>query len=244
MQIEHRKLASSHLNNEIPFNVYGHWGFPVLMLAPCNANEFVFEEEGMIDSVEHLLNDGLMKIFTFPSLDSESLKSKVYSNNVKIHNYSLYLRFIKEEVIPMLQRECNVHRIGICGIGIGAFHATNITFKNPDFIRFLISISGTFDLKSQFKSDLSISLEEFNPVTYLQHHDSWIYNHLEMVFSTSDWDICRRDNKEFSELLHSKGIKHWLDEVKGVPRGWNLWNQVFPMYIHNLISLTTEPKVS
>lgn len=242
MQIEHRKLASSYLNKDIPYNVYGHWGFPVIMLPPCNANEFIFEEEGMIDSVEHLLNDGLMKIITLPSLDAESLKSKEYSSNIKIHNYALYLQMIKEEVLPLLQKECNVHRIGICGVGIGAFNATNITFKNPDYIRFLISLSGTFDLKSQFKSDINISLDDFNPVTYLQHQDAWIYNHLEMIFSTSDWDICRKDNIEFSTLLNQKGIGHCLDEVKNVPRSWNLWNQVFPNYIHNLISLTAEAK--
>jgi len=39
-------------------------------------------------------------------------------------------------------------------------------------------------------------------------------NHMDIILGTGEWDNTRHESYRLSEILNSKGIKHWLDDGK------------------------------
>ncbi len=231
MQKNEVSFYSHVLGRNLQVKVYGHWGFPVLLFPTSMGNINQLEYQGFIDSVSDKISHGLTKLFVVESIDFDSFYSDHLSSKIKISNYQLYTKFLKEELIPMIQRESNVHRIGIGGCSFGGYHAANFAFKYPDLIQFLISLSGTFSIKNFLHGYYDENVYFNSPFDYLPDAESWTFNHLKIALGTSDWDICRQDNLALSRLLGQKQIDHWYDEKKWITHDWPLWKMQFPEYL-------------
>ncbi len=232
MQENYIQYYSHILGRNIELVIHGHWGYPILMFPTSMGNVWQNKDFGLLDTIANRIENGEVKIYNVASIDHESLYAKNLSPAVKIYNYNLYVRFLHEELVPYIQRECNVERIGIGGCSFGGFHAANYAFKHPDKVNFLICMSAAYSIKS-FMSGYYDDHVYFNsPVDYLPNAESWKYNHLKIVLGTSDWDICRNDNIEMSRLLGEKQIDHWYDEKKWASHDWPLWKMMFPEYLN------------
>lgn len=219
------------MGRSIDLLVTGHWGYPILMFPTSMGNAFQNRDSGLLEAIRPWIDGGRVKTYNIDSIDFQSFYAKDLSPAQKIHNYNLYSRFLIEELVPQIQKESNVHRIGTAGCSFGAYHAANFAFRNPGVTDFLIAMSGAFDIKSFMKGYYDDNVYFNNPVDYLVNAESWKYNHLRIVLGTSDWDICREDNIRMSRLLGEKQINHWYDEKKWAPHDWPLWNNMFPEYL-------------
>ena len=77
-----------------------------------------------------------------------------------------------------------------------------------------------------------INLAYFNsPEEFMSNEESWKFNHMHIVLSTSDQDVCLGKNLNMSKILNQKGINHWYDEKKWISHDWPLWRMVFPEFI-------------
>ncbi|MFT7249410.1 MAG: esterase/lipase superfamily enzyme [Arcticibacterium sp.] len=130
-----------------------------------------------------------------------------------------------------MQKESNGHRIDIGGCSFGAYHATNFAFKHPDIVDSLFSMSGSFNIKSFLDGYYDDDVYFNNPIDFMQNADSWVFNHMNIVLGTSDWDICRESNIHLSQILGDKQINHWYDEKKWVSHDWPLWKAMLPEYV-------------
>jgi len=61
--------------------------------------------------------------------------------------------------------------------------------------------------------------------------DLWKYNHMSIIIGTGEWDVTRHESYRLSEVLNSKGIKHWLDDGKWRGHDWNYWQDMLPYYL-------------
>lgn len=234
MHENHIKFYSHILGKDIDVLISGHWGYPILMFPTSMGSYMQNKDFGLNDTVAHLVNTGKVKLYNVGSIDFQSFYAKDLSPAIKIYNYNLYTRFIKEEFVPYLQRECNVHRVAVAGCSFGGYHCTNFALKYPDFVSHCFSMSGAFSIKSFMGGYYDDNVYFNNPMDFMQNEANWKYNHMKIVLGTSDWDICRQDNIEMSRLLASKEIGHWYDERKWATHDWPLWKMVFPEYVSQM----------
>lgn len=235
MQENKISFYSHVLGRNIDVLTIGHWGKPLLMFPTSMGNTFQNKDFGLFSTIADKINAGELKVYNVDSIDFQSFYAKDLPAHIKIYNYSLYMRFLEIELVPWIQRECNVHRIAVGGCSFGGFHAATFAFKYPDMVYSMISMSGAFNIKSFMKGYFDDNVYFNNPVDFMQNAESWKYNHMKIVLGTSDWDICKQDNIDFSRLLASKNIEHWYDEKKWAEHDWPLWKMMFPEYVSKLI---------
>lgn len=230
-KIEHIQYYSNVLSRNINLEITGHWGHPILMF-PSSGGQYTQNSDfGLVGSVMHLVEAGLVKLYNVETIDMLSFYDDHMNSETKIHNYELYMQFLKEELIPYIQEQCNTHRIGVAGVSFGGFHAANTAFRFPDVVSHLIAMSAAFNIRNMTPLSEDMRIYFNCPNEYMQNEEGWKYNHMKIVLGTSDWDICLDKNKEMSGILNSKGIDHWYDEKKWVEHDWPLWKMAFPEYL-------------
>lgn len=230
--IQYIQYYSHTLERNINLEVTGHWGHPILMF-PSSYGSFTQNNDfGLNGAVMNFVDEGKIKLYNVESLDGLSFYADNLSSEAKIHNYELYMQFLKNELIPFIQTECNTHRIGVAGVSFGGYHAANTAFRFPDLVSHLFAMSGVFNIRNftPLSDDMRIY---FNcPDEFMANEESWRYQHMNIVLSTSDWDSCKPKNEQMAAILGSKGIPHWYDEKKWIEHDWPLWKMVFPEYIN------------
>jgi esterase/lipase superfamily enzyme len=139
---------------------------------------------------------------------------------------------IVRDVFDLARRECSAPGVAVCGASLGAYHAANIAFRHPDTVSHLISLSGSFDISSFFDGYHDDNIYFNSPYEYLPNTtDPWKYNHMSIIIGTGEWDVTRHESYRLSEVLNSKGIKHWLDDGKWRGHDWNYWQDMLPYYL-------------
>ena len=74
-----------------------------------------------------------------------------------------------------------------------------------------------------------------SPYEYLPNMpDPWKYNHMNIILGTGEWDNTRHESMRLSDILNSKGIRHWLDDRKWCGHEWKYWRDMLPYYLSPL----------
>ncbi len=229
--IQYIQYYSNTLGRNINVEIIGHWGHPILMF-PSSGGQFTQNSDfGLNASVMQFVEEGRIKLYNVETLDMLSFYDDSMNSETKIHNYELYMQFLRNEMIPFIQQECNTHRVATAGVSFGGFHAANTAFRFPDLVSHLISMSGTFSIRNMapLSDDMRIY---FNcPEEFMQNEEGWKYHHMKIVLSTSNWDICKPHNERMAGILSAKGIPYWYDEKQWIAHDWPLWKMVFPEYV-------------
>jgi len=109
------------------------------------------------------------------------------------------------------------------------------TFRHPDAVSLLISLSGAFEISDFFDSYHDENIYFNSPYEYLPNvPDPWKYNHMNIIIGTGEWDNTRHESMRLSGILNSKGIRHWLDDRKWCGHDWNYWRDMLPYYLSTL----------
>lgn len=235
MKEKHIKFYSHILSSDIDILISGHWGYPILMFPTSMGNYLQNKDSGLLDTVDDLVDAGIIKLYNVNSIDFKSFYAKDLPTYTKIYNYNLYSQFLKKELVPAIQHECGVHRIAVAGCSFGGYHCTNFAFKNPDMVDNLISMSGAFSIKKFMKGHHDDNVYFNEPMDFMVNADSWKFNHMNIVLGTSDWDICREENLNMSRLLTNKGINHLYDEKRWASHDWPLWKIMFSEYVRKML---------
>lgn len=230
-QITHTDFYSSILGMSIKIEVTGHFGYPVIMFPTSQGSYTQNYDFHLNGSIAHFTNNGILKLFNIQTIDNLSFYDNQISAFERIKNYELYIQFLVQEYIPYIQKTHNTFRVAIAGASFGGYHAANFAFRFPDLISHLICLSGAFTIRN-FMDNESSELVYFNcPDEFIKNDVSWKYNHMKIVLSTSDQDICLEPTRNMSRILEEKGIPHWYDEAKWINHDWPLWRMVFPIYM-------------
>ncbi|MGB5667942.1 MAG: alpha/beta hydrolase-fold protein [Maribacter sp.] len=229
--VQHIQYYSNILNRNISLEITGHWGHPILMF-PSSGGQYTQNTDfGLNGSVMQFVEEGKIKLYNVETIDMLSFYNDNMNSETKIHNYELYMQFLKDEMIPYIQGECNTHRIGVAGVSFGGYHAANTAFRFPDLVSHLFSMSGVFNIRNMTPLSEDMRIYFNCPDEFMQNEESWKYQHMNIVLSTSDWDSCKPKNQHMAGILDAKGISYWYDERKWIEHDWPLWKMVFPEYI-------------
>lgn len=234
MKETHQRWHSPILGRDIDMLTFGHWGYPILLFPTSMGHYYENKDFKLIDSVAGFIDSGRIKVYCIDGLDKDTWYAKHLHPSARSYNHSVYDRFLNEELVPSIQRECSVDKIAVGGCSFGGYHAVNYAFKHPDKVAYMFSMSGAFDVRSFMDGYSDDNLYFNNPVDFMQNEEGWKFNHMNIVLGTSEWDICLNDNYKMSKILANKGINHWLDVRGWQTHDWPLWREMFPDYVSKM----------
>ena len=230
-KIEHTDYYSHIMGISVNVEITGHYGYPILMFPTSNGSYMQNHDFKLNESINWLVEEGKVKLYNLQTIDAQSFYNEHLSPQDKIRNYELWNRFLVEEYIPHIQKEHSTHRVAVAGASFGGYHAANFAFRFPDLVSHLFCLSGAFSIRN-FMRGYSDELVYMNCANeFVKNDEAWKFNHMHIVLSTSDQDICLGKTQEMAGILREKGINHWYDERKWISHDWPLWRMVFPMFI-------------
>ena len=238
-----RKIDGWHspsLGQDMPIVSYGHWGHP-LLLYPTAAADFLENERfKLVGAVAPAIEAGRVRVFSINSINNQSWMDRGLPIPEKARRQALYSKYVEEEVVPYIRNACQIGdlRIGATGASFGAFHAANAVFRRPDLFDSVIAMSGFYDIGPDYLHGYSDDNCFFNnPAWYLPglggEYLRLLQNACKIHVLTGQGAYEAPDASwKLSNLLHSKGIPHFLD-VWGhdVDHDWPWWRKMLPYSI-------------
>lgn len=241
MHREIHKWWSPNLNKEMEIVVYGHYGYALLMFPTAAADYLEYERFNLIDTIADFINKGEVKAFSINSINNESWLNRNMHPEHKAIRHQQYNKYVEEEVVPFIINHCRGYvPIINTGASLGALHAANMFFRRPDLFAGVIAMSGSYNLKDYTKGYYDTNCYFNSPVDYLTNlTDENVLSNLRnrsIIISSGQGDYENPDaSKNLSNILNSKGIKHWLD-LWGfdMPHDWPTWRKMLPHFLSHI----------
>ena len=230
------KWWTPYLSREFEMLVFGNGGGLPLILFPTSFGRYYQNKDfGLVGSIAWYVDSGRVTVYCPDAIDLDSFYNKAIHPADRMRTHNAYENVIIRDVFDLARRECNAHRVAVCGASLGAYHAANIAFRHPDLVSHLISLSGSFDISDFFNGYHDDNIYFNSPYEYLPNTtDPWKYNHMGIILGTGEWDNTRHESYRLSEILNSKGIKHWIDDGRWRGHDWNYWCDMLPHYLSKI----------
>jgi esterase/lipase superfamily enzyme len=235
MNREYYKGYSHQLGRDMEVLVFGQGGTPLVVFPTSMGRFFEYEDRGMISSLRGKIDAGELQVFCPDSVDTESWYNKSIYPRQRLERHLAYEGYLLHEFLPFLRWKNWAPQVAVTGCSFGGYHAANFALKHPDVVSHCVSMSGAFDIH-QFLDGYYDNDCYFNsPTDFVPHMtDDWFlsrYRQMKIVLGAGEWDICLGHNLKMSEILHAKGVPHWID-VWGdhAEHDWPLWQRMAGKY--------------
>ena len=219
--------------------VYGHWGPPLLAFPTSHGDEWELERHGLIAAMAEFIDAGRVKVFCVGSNNHESFLDAGAHPFHRSWRQRVFDDYIRHEVVPFVHHHCQTPGISIATMGasLGAYHAANTLFRYPHLFKRCYALSGVYDLRRFMDGMYDDNFYFHNPVDYVANlSDGWTLDQLRsceirLATGSGPWERSGY-TYEFSRILSSKGIRHFLDDWG--PRGghdWPYWQEMMREYL-------------
>lgn len=243
MEIQELKQFSDYLNQDMQLKIYGTGGKPILVFPTLKGHYFDFENFGMVESVQTLIENETLTLITVDSIDEESLANEIISPARRILRHEEYDQYIIKEVVPFIQKEIAPNRkIFSLGCDMGGYHAANFFFRYPDVFNGTVSLSGWFQLQHYVGNFLNSSVYFHSPLRYLPNlTDDWYLNkfrqsQIVVCVGQGRWEEVPLANAHaLEQVLNEKEIPCWFDYWgMDVNHDWPWWRKQLPYFLNKL----------
>lgn len=235
MQRRYEPIYSPAIGRDIPVLAYGHYGAPVIAFPSGGGQFHDFEDNGMVDAIAPLINDGRLKLYCPGSIDNESWLAEDMDPHHRGMRHNAYQDFIVSNLVPAIRVDCSDEqiRVAVTGCSIGAYHAANFALKFPHLFHYALCLSGRYNIESITGPTGSDDVYFNNPLAYIPNlhgnalEDIRHNTHLALVCGQGAWEEkCLHDTHRLADLLAEKGISHERD-IWGhdVEHHWYWWRQ-------------------
>ena len=240
MNKEFHQWFSNALNKEMPIEIYGHFGFALLLIPTASADYLEYERFGLIDALGELINGGKVKVFSINSMNKESWMNMEMEGAHKAIRHNQFNEYVFNEVVPFIKQNTSSDTpIVICGASFGALHAMNIFLKHPDMFNGVISMSGVYDLMEYTHGYYDDQVYFNSPIHYIpnlnDHHTLQEIRKGKIIIATGEG--AHEDpeaSKRFSGVLNTKSIPHDLEIWgKDMRHDWPTWKKMLPYFIES-----------
>ena len=221
--------------------VFGAGGARVIVFPTRQGRFFDYENWGLTQALRSRIEQGQIQLFCVDSLDSESLYSWEKHPKDRIARHTEYEAYILDEVLPFTASKNDSPELVAHGCSIGAYHAVNISFRNPGRFGKVIGLSGRYDLTRPAGPF---------PALFGGHYDTEIYFHtpnhflpnlsdpemieslrnMHIALAVGNTDPFGESNHELSRSLWDKGVWHSLDIWEGEAHCAKYWREMVVRY--------------
>lgn len=244
MKIEYHNWYSYRLSRMMEFKIYGHAGKPLLVFPSSGGRFFEFEDFKMIEAISWFIDNGLIRVITPDSIDSETWLNHHRYPSDKARHHNAYDAYIVEELVPFIKQQCDLEgKMMATGCSLGAYHAANIFFRHPDVFDTVIALSGIYDARYHVGEALGdFDVYTNSPVDYLKNMtDPYyldLYRHSAIIVACGTGayeEDSIRDTKHLEQVFLHKDIEAWIDLWgSDVNHDWVWWRKMLPYYLGTL----------
>jgi esterase/lipase superfamily enzyme len=231
---EYRRFHSQHLGLDMEMLVVGDYGYPVIIFPTSNGRYYEARDFQLTESVRWFVEHRLIKLFCIDSGDKWSWYAKHLHPGTRVHNHGLYDRMISEKLVPRIQQECQVDKVGVAGCSLGGYQALNFAFRHPNQVAHLFSMGAAFDIKMFLDGHYDEQAYFHNPPDYMPNAQDDNFYKMNIILGTAEHDFCKPGNYQMSEILSRKGIPHRLDVRPHGTHDWPVWREMFPEYVSTI----------
>lgn len=235
MKEEYHKWYSPTLSKDIEMMVYGHAGYPVILFPTTMGRYYECKDFKLIDSVKWFLDEGKIQIYCPDSVNDLSWYNKDIHPSVRVRNHMYYDEFIENELVNTILKDKGLNKLAVAGPSFGGYIAANFAFKKAHKVSHLISMSGSFDIKSFLDGYYDDNAYFNNPVDYLPNDNNPELWKLNIILGAGEWDICLEANQKLAAILDQKKIPYWFDFKRWAKHDWPLWRDMFPHYLSTIV---------
>jgi esterase/lipase superfamily enzyme len=225
---------------------HGHYGRPVLVFPREGGRAEDFADNGMVSSVQWLVDEGRVTFFCVDSFEVGSRTRRTGpveepdrgAANGTDRAQSLYQGWLEAAVVPSMFEILGGHEdIIAMGTSTGAYQAMRFAFQRADLAPLAIGLSGSYDGGAGHDWGQRADGTSFtNPTDYVasldDDHLEWLRQRLSILL------VCGQGEREahptgalpstrrFAELLSGRGIAHQLDLWgNDVSHDWPWWGR-------------------
>jgi esterase/lipase superfamily enzyme len=222
--------------------VFGHAGPKMLVFPTRDGRFYEYENMRMVNVLAAKINAGELQVYCVDSVDHESLYCFWAEPAGRIRRHIQFEQYILNEVLPFMA-EKNPHPVTIShGCSLGAYHAVNIACRHPQHFQRLVAFSGRYDLTLAVENFSNLFNGYYDDDVYFHTPSHFVANldctcwidymrRMDVVLTIGAEDPFLDNNRQFSELLHRKGIPHQLHTWAERAHSGYYWRRMAPLYI-------------
>ena len=242
METQYFKHYSHALGRDMECKVYGHAGRPVLFI-PCQDGRFFdFESFKMTDTWSPWIESGKVQVFAIDTVDKETWSNKEGDPYHRIRRHEQWIRYIVDEVAPMIHYVSGQQGILTFGCSLGATHAANLFLRFPDIFSGCLALSGIYTAEYGFGNYMDEVVYENSPVHYMANM-SYGHPYIEkynrgqgiICVGLGAWEM-PESTQRLDEIFREKGINIWVDFWGyDVNHDWPWWHKQVAYFVPKLL---------
>jgi esterase/lipase superfamily enzyme len=223
---------------------YGHWGRPVLVFPSEQGRAWDYENNGMVEAVRPLIDEGRVKLYCVDSFDHATWSDDWISLEERARRHGWYDAWVTGEVMGWIERDSpGATEALVTGCSMGAYHALNFALTRADLFPVAICQSGSYD-PAQWHAwgERGEAAYFTNPTDYVPHlsgrHLDWLRGRVHVVLTVGQgpWEVNPTSSlpeaHRMAGLLAERGIPHELD-VWGhdSAHDWDWWQRQIAVHL-------------
>ena len=242
METQYFKHYSHALGRDMECKVYGHAGRPVLFI-PCQDGRFFdFESFKMTDTWAPWIQSGKVQVFAIDTMDKETWSDKNGEPYYRIRRHEQWIRYIVDEVVPLIHYISGQQGILTFGCSLGATHAANLFLRFPDIFSGCLALSGIYTAEYGFGDYMDAVVYENSPVHYMANM-SYGHPYIEkynrgqgiICVGLGAWEM-PESTRRLDEIFRDKGINMWVDFWGyDVNHDWPWWHKQVAYFVPKLL---------
>lgn len=258
MKVEYHKRHCGQLGRDMEFKTYGHAGRPVVVFPTSRGRFYQFEDTGSIGVLAPFIDAGRIKVWTVDGIDDETFFSKNWDVQARMARHDAYFDYIRDDILPDARRETADANGGhllkplLSGCSMGAYHASNFLFRNPDLTAGVIALSGVYSTRDFAGDNLEGRLYFNSPLDYLSGvSDEKTLAKLRsqrLFFCTGQGAWEERmivETRRLQEVLREKNIPAWVDFWgTDVSHDWPWWHKQLTYFFDLWLDADTRRKLA
>ncbi len=229
MYREYVKWWSSSLGRDMEFLWFGKFGRPVILFPTSAGRYFENEDFKLAESVADKVDAGEIQLVLPDTVNNESWYNNSVHPAVRAARHAQYDSYLRNELVPYIFNRAQRGDLAVYGASFGAYHAANFAARYPDLVSRAICFSGVFDIHSFVHGYWDENCYFHSPTSYIPNMDAeWVgkLSRVGWVIATGEHDSLVDKNRDFSNLLWSKGIPHHFELWPGqFGHDWPWWRQ-------------------
>ena len=232
---------SGRLQGEITVVRWGTFGRPVLIFPTAGGDAEEVERNGLVDSCDHLLIGGRVKLYSVDSVAGQAMVAKSGSPEYRMRLLSQFHECIRREVVPAIHADLGGQALDVIagGASIGAYNAVAVLCRYPDVFSAAIGMSGTYRIERFYDEAWSQDLYYSAPLQFLPgldgtHLDQLRQRRVVLAAGEGAWEDIG-ETWRMASALGAKGIPNRVDNWGPQwPHEWPTWRRMLPQYLDEL----------
>jgi esterase/lipase superfamily enzyme len=202
---------------------YGQFGRPVVVFPSERGRAWDYENNGMVEAVRFLLDEGRVKLYCVDSFDDLSWSDTWIPLEERARRHGAYAAWITDAVVPWIGSDSpGVTDAVVTGCSMGAYHALQFALTRADLFPVAICQSGNYDPALWHAWGERGEAAYFtNPTNYVPQLGGgpleWLRSRLHVVLTVGQgpWEVhptaALPETRRMAALLAERGIPHELD---------------------------------